>query len=236
MAEGPSPFLTIGKYTITVTHGHQLGRGAFGLVYKGEDKDNNIVAAKCIICAIPRHHQLAMTEIQALQKLDHPNVVRIIDSEVKLAKKEIWIIMEFCDKRDLETYVNENGLNVDLAYSTLQGCASALQYLHEHGVTHRDIKPQNILLKTDDLGRVIPKLADFGLSKVKESGAESSITTARIGTTAYMAPEVQEGKHYKRSVDLYSLGLVLVGMINILVTGVKEFIPSNSEFCYLFCL
>lgn len=199
-----------------------LGKGTYGHVWllsaakdatgEGNRKD---VALKVF------HHgteQFAsfLREVDALMVVkEHPNVVRIIDAELYHMDR-CWVMMELAG-RNLSDYRDNLGDDSDamvaaLAASPLVAAhiASALAYLHHHGLAHRDVKPQNILVTVKGGGLVGAKLCDFGLTKPMGCGYHSS----GMCSLPYRPPEVLLGsKTYEYSVDMWSLGATIMDFI-----------------------
>jgi serine/threonine protein kinase len=142
--------------------------------------------------------------------LNHPNIVSVIDYG-EAGPDYLYIVMELVDGADLMEVIRSGGMTQEMAILLLPQICDALQFAHDHGIIHRDIKPGNIMLTRD--GRV--KIADFGLAKRHD--VESSFLTksgAGMGTPAYAAPEqlVAEEAIDHRA-DIYALGVMIYQMI-----------------------
>src|SRR5580704_2790245 len=142
------------------------------------------------------------------QKLDHPNVVKVLRPR---EKSRMYIAMEYVDGRSLRSIIQSDApLPAERALDIARQVTEALGYLHAKGVVHRDIKPENILLTAD--GNV--KILDFGIaldeSKRRLTWAGLSAT---LGTPDYMAPEQIGGRRGDARTDLYSLGAILYAMV-----------------------
>jgi serine/threonine protein kinase len=146
----------------------------------------------------------ALQESRILSRLHHHNIVRQIDF---FPKKEHWcIVLEHCDGGDLRSIIKDHrerkkSFTDATLFRLLNQVASALAHAHSMGVIHRDIKPANILLRAGDA-----VVADWGLSHVC---AESSETSAYMGTVIYMAPEVRSKRLYSFPADIWSLGMIM---------------------------
>ncbi|XDV50291.1 hypothetical protein PO909_019369 [Leuciscus waleckii] len=193
----------------------ELGDGAFGKVYKAQNKENGILAAaKVIDTKTEEELEDYMVEIEILASCDHHNIVKLLDAFYYESK--LWIFIEFCAggavdavMLELERPLTEPQIRV-VCKQTLE----ALVYLHENKIIHRDLKAGNILLTSD--GDV--KLADFGVS------AKNTKTLQRrdsfIGTPYWMAPEVvmcetSKDRPYDYKADIWSLGVTLIELAQI---------------------
>jgi serine/threonine protein kinase/regulator of sirC expression with transglutaminase-like and TPR domain len=138
-----------------------------------------------------------------------------------------YYVMEYIEGESLDHLIeNRNALQPRMVAHVLDGVASALDEAHKKGIIHRDLKPGNIMLLPDSEhpGSWIPKLADFGLVKMKESVSDLTRTGAIMGSPHYMSPEQANGKPLTEKSDIYSLGVVVYEMI----TGARPFQNLNS--------
>jgi serine/threonine-protein kinase len=203
----------------------EIGRGGMGAVYRARREPAGgegpaqaaikVLAAE--LAAELGFQQRFQREIDILRQLDHPNIVRFLESGVE--KGRFWYAMELIDGPSFEE-IREAGRVpwrqvLDLAWQV----APALKHAHDRGVVHRDIKPSNLLRAGgDDEGVGVVKLTDFGIASLFAS-PHLTVTGGVIGTPEYLSPEQAAGKPITRRSDLYSLGVVLYT----LVTGTTPF-------------
>jgi len=191
----------------------KLGKGAYGVVYKAINIfEGNTVAIKQLNLkgASKEVIESLQEEINLLQSLDHINIVRYIGHIRK--GKELSIVMEYVENGSLAGMVKKYGRFPEpLARAYIRKVLDGLVYLHQQGVIHRDIKPDNILITKD--GNV--KLADFGvstkLSSLKSNQVEDN--TVPAGTPYYMAPEVIEFLGARPESDVWSLGCTVIELL-----------------------
>jgi len=201
---------TLGRYQIV----SELGRGAMGVVYKGEDpKIHRTVAIKTVRLSefddemIEEIKERFFREAESAGLLTHPNIVTIYDAgeEHDLA----YIAMEFLKGKDLEEFTKkEHLLPMRETLSIVAHVADALDYAHSRGIVHRDIKPANIM-RLDETHEV--KVTDFGIARITASSKTK--TGVIMGTPSYMSPEQVSGKKVDGRSDIFSLGVVLFELI-----------------------
>jgi serine/threonine-protein kinase len=207
---------TLGRYEVS----GELGRGAMGVVYKGEDpKIHRTVAIKTVRLSdfddeiVDGMKERFFREAESAGLLTHPNIVTIYDAgeEHDLA----YIAMEFLEGSDLEGLVKQGKLlPMKDALRIVAQVAEALSYAHSKGIVHRDIKPANIMQLT---GTNSVKVTDFGIARITSSSKTK--TGMVLGTPSYMSPEQVAGKKVDGRSDIFSLGVVLFELL----TGEKPF-------------
>jgi tRNA A-37 threonylcarbamoyl transferase component Bud32 len=195
--------------------GELLGRGGMGAVYKARHKElDRPVALKILppeVYSDPTFAERFEREARTLARLDHPNVVRVYDAGRSGGR--YYLVMELVDGVDLRQMIRAGRVEPREALAIVGQVCDALQYAHDQGVVHRDVKPENILV--DRQGRV--KIADFGLAKLlgREPGAYTLTRSDQaMGTLHYMAPEqVEHPLAVDHRADIYSLGVVFYELL-----------------------
>lgn len=212
----PADTLVAGKYRIT----RLLGSGATSNVYLGVDQATlKLVAIKKIKpeCSIGVQHKMFAIEASLCGKLQHPNIVTLIEANSSDADNA-YIVMEYVEGESLEGYATPDKLlPVETVVNIVRQAAEALNYAFQRGVIHRDVKPANILMMPD--GQI--KLTDFGCALLFNS-EETQITGA--GSLSYMSPEQLSGIALNHQSDIYSLGAVLYRLL----TGHKTFNATDN--------
>eukprot|EP01026_Neomeris_dumetosa_P000547 TRINITY_DN1013_c0_g1_i11.p1 TRINITY_DN1013_c0_g1~~TRINITY_DN1013_c0_g1_i11.p1 ORF type:complete len:578 (+),score=62.36 TRINITY_DN1013_c0_g1_i11:124-1857(+) len=187
-----------------------LGQGTFGKVYRGAWQDRQVVA-KVLKPEFQdeldrRTTKIFETELEIMCRAQHDNIVSCYGGCKRPHKRAV--IMEYMDKGSLDTYIHKKSQSMKLVhyFKIIKSVAKALNYLHPT-IVHLDIKPQNILLNSKGM----VKVADFGLSRFKETSALSAVSSScNMGTAQYIAPEMLTGTHrptYK--LDIYALGVLM---------------------------
>jgi serine/threonine protein kinase len=207
----------IGRYEIIA----ELGKGAMGLVYKAMDPNiGRTVALKTMRLDVHglEHDEMMRrfrNEARAAGTLNHPNIVTIYDAGEY--EGIFYIAMEFIEGRSLQEILLENRVvPVEQVLSIARQVCAGLDYAHQHGVIHRDVKPANIMLTANGMAKIM----DFGIAK---AGGSLTSTGQVLGTPNYMAPEQIKGKPLDGRSDLFSLGVILYEML----TGEKPFVGQN---------
>jgi serine/threonine protein kinase len=210
--------------------GAELGRGGWGIVLAGRHRHlQRDVAIKQLPSAFssdPDVRARFVTEARLLASLDHPHIVPIYDFVERDGL--CLLVMEKLSGGTVWKRFVESGLEAEEACAIALVTAVALEYAHQHGVLHRDVKPENMLL-TDD-GRQL-KVGDFGTARVL-AGSTTMATQAGevVGTPAYMAPEQATGSRVTPATDVYALGMTLYEMMS----GQLPFRQGDSPLALLY--
>ncbi|GAA2750778.1 serine/threonine protein kinase [Amnibacterium kyonggiense] len=200
-----------GRYRL----GPEIGSGGMGAVHRAwDERFDREVAIKILRAgsdAVERER--LRREAQYLARLDHPNLVAVLDAgSDELRKREaVWFAMELVDGPDLRTVVRQDGPQTGaVVRRVLAGLLAALDALHTAGVVHRDLKPANVLLTAEPAtGRWDVKLVDLGIAQHIRTDHLTS-TGQIVGTAAYLSPEQVSGQPIGAATDVYALGLVAI--------------------------
>jgi serine/threonine protein kinase len=214
--------LTLGPYIIT----DWIGQGGMGQVFKAV---HELMGRETAVKVLPREKSTAEAienfrrEIRIQAKLDHPNLVRAYDAGMDgvQGKETHYLVVEFVDGTDLRRLVRSKGMmSMQQAASIIKQAAEGLEYAHQRGLIHRDIKPGNILVTASG----IAKVSDLGLAG---HFAESDGRSGKIvGTADYLAPEqIHSPAEVSKSADIYALGCTLYYSI----TGKVPFPGGNTK-------
>jgi WD40 repeat protein len=215
-------FKSIGRFQIR----DELGAGGFGIVYRAWDP----ITERFVALKIPRFEALLSEELQsrfekearAAAKLDHPNIVPVLDAGTDGMLP--YIATQYCPGSSLARWLKEHAAALSPQHSAalVMALAHGVDHAHRRGVLHRDIKPSNILMvpaeaadHAHDVNGFVPRLTDFGLAKLTDAAGDMTQTGAMLGTIRYMSPEQAMGrtKAIGPRSDVYSLGAVLYELL-----------------------
>lgn len=194
--------MVLGRYRM----GQLLGRGATSSVRRAADARGGPDVAVKTVPADPDLLARVGVEIRAAQRLDHPNVVRLIDwGEGDDCVHLVW---ELVDGPSLREALPEGGAADGWCFTRMAEVMEALDHAHSRGVVHRDVKPANVLL--DPRGRA--RLTDFGVARLVDERGLTRVGSM-VGTVAYMAPEQARAEPVSPATDVYAASLVLYEML-----------------------
>ncbi|MFT5353377.1 MAG: serine/threonine protein kinase [Polyangiales bacterium] len=199
-----------GRYRIEA----ELGEGGMGSVYRAEHIAlSRTVAVKVLrdeLAGSAEFRQRFEREATVLSGLSHPNIVSVLDYGFEEGLP--FLVMEFLEGRDFNDVLDEGRLSIERADTIARQLLRAVGHAHSLGLVHRDLKPQNVVIRRLEDEREHVTVLDFGLARqVEEGGPAVTKTGLMMGTPAYMSPEQVGGRSDARS-DVYSLGVMLYEM------------------------
>jgi serine/threonine protein kinase/tetratricopeptide (TPR) repeat protein/TolB-like protein len=210
-AEDPMIGRRIGAYKVT----RRIGRGGMATVYlasRADEQYEKRVAIKVLLPELDSDELLRRfrNERQTLAKLDHPNIVKLLDGG-STEEGLPYLVMDYVEGAPIDTYCDTRRLSTEERLRLFCQVCAAVQCAHQNLVVHRDLKPSNILITNDGT----PKLLDFGISKVLQpsNGSPVTQTLTRRMTPAYASPEQVRGEPVTTATDIYSLGVVLYELL-----------------------
>jgi serine/threonine protein kinase len=197
-----------GRYTLA----RKLAEGGTAFVYLGYDNDEKQWrAVKTLLPDYAKRPALRHrfeNEARTMQALVHPNIVTVFDAGQE--GETAWLVMELAECGSVIDWVERNGrMPPRLACKVVLDVCAGMEYAHERGIIHRDIKPQNVLVASDGTS----KITDFGIAQIVEE-TRMTMTGTVMGTLGYMAPEQHESaKHADARADIYSLAATLYTLL-----------------------
>lgn len=212
------------RITNNFSEDNLVGRGGYGEVYKGVLEDG-FVAVKKLYSYIAIEDEPFHREVDCLMNIRHHNIVLFVGycaetqevvvrqegKHIFAEKRERLLCFEYLHNGSLHKHLTAEpcGLPWHICYQIIKGICLGLHYLHDKNIIHLDLKPDNILLDDD----MVPKITDFGLSRLLGNGKSHTITQTRIGTWGYMAPEYLDDGVITMKTDIYSLGVIIRHMV-----------------------
>ncbi len=200
----------------------EIGSGGMATVYLGvQEKLNRRTAIKVLeplLLKDPNFAKRFLKEAETAANLSHPGIVHIYD--VGRSENYYYMVMEYLEGGSIKDRIQRGPMDPNEAMTIIRQVAAALQYAHDQGYIHRDIKPDNIMFRKD--GSTV--ITDFGIARAVDSTTKLTKTGMSIGTPHYMSPEQARGKTLDGRSDIYALGIVLYEML----TGHVPFDADDS--------
>ncbi|XP_037456863.1 putative receptor-like protein kinase At4g00960 [Triticum dicoccoides] len=237
------PFSLLSSITGNFSEAQEIGRGGFGAVYRGVLPSGRSIAVKQLFERYEILDKNFETEVTCLAGVKHKNTVRFLgycsetqqvlmpyDGKRVLADvRHRLLCFEYMPKGCLADYVSDASCRLQWTtrYQIIKGICEGVHYLHQQGIIHMDLKPQNVLL--DD--NMAPRIADFGLSHRLSGSQSRAITEHKLGTMGYMAPEFLISGEITFKTDIYSLGVIVMQILmgHKECSSVKEVVESWTD-------
>ncbi|XP_062327977.1 serine/threonine-protein kinase 33 [Osmerus eperlanus] len=211
--------------------GRKLGKGSFGVVCEATHIDTR---KKWAIKKVNKEKagssgvKLLEREVSILKRVNHAHIIHL--EEVFETPKRMYLVMELCEGGELKELLQKNRrFSEEESRHIIRSLAEAIVYLHKKDIVHRDLKLENILVKTyhhgsdNDMIRI--KVTDFGLSVKKGGVGSENMLKATCGTPIYMAPEVINAHEYSQQCDMWSIGVIMF----MLLCGEPPFVSSSED-------
>ncbi|XP_017177432.1 serine/threonine-protein kinase 33 isoform X4 [Mus musculus] len=217
------------------TFGRILGQGSFGMVFEAIDKETG---AKWAIKKVNKEKagssamKLLEREVSILKTVNHQHIIHL--EQVFESPQKMYLVMELCEDGELKAVMDQRGhFSENETRLIIQSLASAIAYLHNKDIVHRDLKLENIMVKSsfiDDNNEMNLniKVTDFGLSVQKHGSRSEGMMQTTCGTPIYMAPEVINAHDYSQQCDIWSIGVIMF----ILLCGEPPFLANSEEKLY----
>eukprot|EP00592_Proboscia_alata_P021495 CAMPEP_0194422718 /NCGR_PEP_ID=MMETSP0176-20130528/22018_1 /TAXON_ID=216777 /ORGANISM="Proboscia alata, Strain PI-D3" /LENGTH=1134 /DNA_ID=CAMNT_0039231601 /DNA_START=11 /DNA_END=3415 /DNA_ORIENTATION=- len=208
----------------------RIGRGVAGTTYLGTWQGADETVAIKVAMMSDMGVEGWLKEVETLQRLHHPNIIRLLGCINHVEPPTKCLVLEYCDSGDLTTVLRVASTPSNFFWGVASGIAKGIAYLHSRGVMHRDIKPDNILLHGNlQRGEFTVKVTDFGVSVVSHDDKDDPVSadrnrTAETGTYRWMAPEILRHEIYSSRADVYSFALVVWQLI----TREEPFAPVSQ--------
>ncbi|KAL1773991.1 serine serine/threonine-protein kinase 33 isoform X1 [Sigmodon hispidus] len=214
------------------TFGRILGQGSFGMVSEATDKETG---AKWAIKKVNKEKagssavKLLEREVNILKSVNHKHIIHL--EQVFETPKKMYLVMELCEDGELKEVLDRKGhFSENETRLIIQSLASAIAYLHNKDIVHRDLKLENIMVKSsfmDDNNEMNLniKVTDFGLAVRKHGSRSEGMMQTTCGTPIYMAPEVINAHEYSQQCDIWSIGVIMY----LLLCGEPPFLANTEE-------
>jgi len=201
--------------------GRTLGAGTYGIVREADSAMGKVAVKIILKKNVKGNEQMVYDELQMLQRMKHPHIVRFVDWFE--SRDKYYIVTQLATGGELFDRICERGRFTEKdASQTMRQVIEAVDYLHDNNVVHRDLKPENLLYLTSDPNSDLV-LADFGIAKMLDSKDE--VLTTMAGSFGYAAPEVMLKRGHGKPVDMWSLGVITYTLL----CGYSPFRSENLQ-------
>ncbi|KAI1499174.1 calcium/calmodulin-dependent protein kinase [Biscogniauxia marginata] len=201
--------------------GRTLGAGTYGIVREADSPDGKVAIKIILKKNVKGNEKMVWDELDMLQRLKHPHIVRFVDWFE--SRDKYYIVTELATGGELFDRICEQGKFTEKdASQTIKQVLGAVDYLHSKNVVHRDLKPENLLYLTKDPSSDLV-LADFGIAKMLDTKDE--VLTTMAGSFGYAAPEVMLKKGHGKPVDMWSMGVITYTLL----CGYSPFRSENLQ-------
>ncbi|KAI8632572.1 Pkinase-domain-containing protein [Xylariaceae sp. FL1651] len=201
--------------------GRTLGAGTYGIVREADGPDGKVAIKIILKKNVKGNERMVLDELEMLQRLKHPHIVRFVDWFE--SRDKYYIVTELATGGELFDRICEKGKFTEKdASQTIKQVLGAVDYLHCKNVVHRDLKPENLLYQTKDPNSDLV-LADFGIAKMLDTKDE--VLTTMAGSFGYAAPEVMLKKGHGKPVDMWSMGVITYTLL----CGYSPFRSENLQ-------
>lgn len=185
-----------------------IGQGSFSRVLRIEKRTTKELFALKVIEKEQPEGSRYMTELHILEKIRHPNIISL--SEVFHTNRKVYLVMELALGGDLFERVHKQGYFAETAGQRIISMVlSGVAYLHGLGITHRDLKLENILFRNREAGdnsEIV--VSDFGLAHMRSGSSDNDTMSTTCGSAEYLAPEILQGEGYTELIDMWAVGVI----------------------------
>jgi serine/threonine-protein kinase len=217
----PDPYIGAelqGRYRIV----ERIAEGGMGVVYRAEHLGlERQVAVKFLHESVVADKELRRrfeVEAKAASRVSHPNCLGVVDFGIH--RKVPYLVMDYVEGVTLRVVIDRSAISVERAINLSTQVLAGLGHAHKHGIVHRDVKPENVIVFSDERSEHV-KILDFGLAKL--TSAATITDGVAVGTPSYMSPEQTRGERADRRSDVYGAGVLLFELL----TGKKPFVAAT---------
>jgi serine/threonine-protein kinase ULK/ATG1 len=191
----------------------QIGSGNFASVWKAKHRRTGELVALKNIDRTKLSDKRLQLEIDIMRMVEHPNVVRLVETPTPTETNQV-MVLEYCNHGDLFQYIQlqRKGLSEPRTRALMTQLVQGLRCLRQHGILHRDLKPQNLMLMELPNRALVLKVADFGYARFYEP---ATLMETHVGSPIYMAPEMLANEKYTEKADIWSVGVTMYMLLTL---------------------